>query len=99
MSHVQHKSMSVTSFNKKMLKKCRKKFKQIGLDVTKIYDSQVNGYHNFFVIPRGSKAGWPEEANYLECLNNAEEIIKGFAYEDNSNCLEYTISTYGQNEG
>ncbi len=102
MSHVEHQAMCVTSQRLVELMQCRDKI--IGVFpghtsfTTEIFNTPF-GYATFFVIPCGSKAGWPEEKKHLEAIEKAKEIIKSFDYEDGSNPIKYTVAIYGEHEG
>jgi len=57
MWYVQHKTISVTTFDEKYIKKAHRKAKQIFLkwEVTNIIEAPVNWYFSFFIWPTGSK--------------------------------------------
>ena len=99
MSHTPHQAMCVTCYDKKELKEYYQQIKQLGLRLTEIYASEANGYHSFFIIPCGSKAGWPTQVDHQAKLQEAKKIISRFDYEDGSNGLNFAIAIYGEDEG
>lgn len=99
MSHVEHQTISVTSWDKEALSNCRQDIEGLGLIVTEVIDSPNNCFYSFFVAPSGSKAGWPEADAHLEKIRQAREAIDCLAYEDGSNCLKYSVSVYGDHYG
>ncbi|MCH9735825.1 MAG: hypothetical protein K0U78_14945 [Actinomycetia bacterium] len=99
MSHVNHTSMSVTSWDHDKLMEIREKLILINLPVTAVYKSQINGYSNFFVIASGSKFGWDHDIKHRTNMKEAEEIIDSYKYEDGSTSIDYCISNYGETDG
>ena len=99
MSHVAHKSICITSWDQMSINECRKKLIAIGLGVTKLHESKVNGYHTFFVIPSGSKAGWDDANCHDSSIAVAREVIDSYASKDGSNRLECSFPVYGDFEG
>ena len=99
MSHVQHQSISVTSWNAKKLNKCRERLFALSLIVTEIYKSEINGFSTFFIVPCGSNAGWDEARYHLKLIEEAKVILKSYEYEDGSSVIEYCVSIYGESEG
>lgn len=99
MSHVEHQALCITCWDKDMLIDCRERIESIGLKVSEIMESDVNGYATFFVPPSGSKAGWEEAKAHLSLIRHAEKIIQDFGYEDGSNSIDYDVSIYGDHEG
>ena len=99
MSHVEHQSLCITSWDKDVITDCRERIQSIGLKVSEIIKSDVNGYCTFFVPPSGSKAGWDEAKAHLSLIGHAEKIIKDFECEDGSNCIDYIKTVYGDHEG
>jgi hypothetical protein len=99
MSHVKHETVCITSWKKETLHELRGRLIGIGAPLTAVYESPVNNYSTFYVIPMGSKAGWPESKLHLDRIETIKKIIKEFDYEDGSNPIDFTVSEYGDFEG
>lgn len=60
MAYTRHHAIVVTSWDEKRIKKARKKAKEIGLAVTSIAHSPLNGFRSFLIAPDGSNEGWED---------------------------------------
>lgn len=60
MGYIRHDSIIVTSWDKQAIKESHEKAISLGLGVSEIIGSYINGYGNFFIPPDGSKESWPE---------------------------------------
>lgn len=60
MGYMRHDAIIVTSWNAAHLDLARDKAVGLGLLVSPVIDSRLNGYASFLIAPDGSKEGWPE---------------------------------------
>ena len=58
MGHTAHHAIIVTSWNNNHLHLAFAKAKELGLSVSNLVTSPMNGYWSFLVAPDGSKEGW-----------------------------------------
>lgn len=66
MGYMRHHGMLVTSWQPEAIVKAHNKAIKLGLAVTDITPSGINGYTTFAVVPDGSKEGWtPSELGDL----------------------------------
>ena len=110
MGYIRHHAIVVTSWDKKLVEKARRKamrifnvkspYGNIPKLVSTIITSPVNGYYSIFIAPDGSKEGWEESDNGDVNRDNFINWINEQAYEeDNSNSLSYAELFYGDDEG
>ena len=58
MGYIKHDAIIVTSCDEKYLSPAMAKAEALGLSVSPIVKSQMNGYVSFLIAPDGSKEGW-----------------------------------------
>ena len=99
MGITQHKTMIVTSFMDKKLKRAHKlaqKYFDKSL-VTDIAGVGMNGYYSFMIATCGSKAGWSEDAEHIENIEKySQHLDDKFAFNDGSSVIEYVILSHGE---
>jgi len=98
MSHVKHETICITSWNEEILQKLRDRIDPIA-SLTATYECAMNGYHTFYVLPSGSKAGWADAKFHLEIIETIKAMIKELDYDDGSNSIQFIVSEYGDFEG
>ena len=98
MSNVKHETVCITSWNAESLQRLRLRLGEV-VPLTGTYESEANGYHTFYVLPSGSKVGWPEATVHLKRIEVIKDIIKEFEHEDGSNPIEFKVAEYGEREG
>lgn len=101
MGYMRHHSIAVTSWKDDAIKDLREKALEIFSNdmVTEIMESNINGYHTFFISPDGSKERWPESkyndvnrGMFMECLNLTRDK-SGYS------SIDYCEFFYGDDEG
>lgn len=60
MEYMRHDAIIVQAFRSKEIKLAHAKAVELGLTVTEIIESPINGYVNFMIASDGSKEGWDE---------------------------------------
>lgn len=58
MSLIVHNAIIVTGYDQDFISDAREEATSLGLAVSEVVKSPVNGYISFFVAPDGSKEGW-----------------------------------------
>lgn len=104
MGYIRHHAIAVTSWNRKKIKKARKKAKEIfeitGKRVSGLLVGEVNSYLSFFISPDGSKEGWEDSDRGDKKREEFIGYLEAQKYEeDGSNCLSYCEFYYGDSDG
>jgi len=60
MGYIRHDAIVVTGTLKAHITKARRRAEELGLQVSKLVLSPLNGYWSFLIAPDGSKEGWSE---------------------------------------
>ncbi len=60
MGYIRHHAIIVTGYDIKKMNKHKKFAKNLGLLVSNVIISKINGYMSFFIAPDGSKEGWKD---------------------------------------
>lgn len=60
MGYTAHDAIVVTSFRKSDAERARAKAVEVGLPVSDLVGSPMNGWQSFLIAPDGSKEGWPD---------------------------------------
>ena len=100
MGYIKHHAIVITSWDEKLIRKARRKAKQIfGKQVSGIVPSVINAYDSFFIGPDGSKEG--RDDSHSGDANREKFIawVKKQAYSDGSNSLSFAELFYGEDEG
>ncbi len=94
MGSIRHHAIVVTGYTTDSdLSDCRQKAIDIGMSVSEIVPSPMNGFASFFVAPDGSKEGW-EDSNKGDAMR-AEFVV----YLDSADIYSYAELFYGDDEG
>lgn len=102
MSHVIHEIIAVTSYNKNHIRwawsRADALFPSDGIliRVTPVYQSHVNGYYTFIVLPDGSKEGWEEAEVSAKQRGELIEWLEAQAFADGSSPYAWTLAQYGE---
>lgn len=99
MGYIRHHAILVTSWNSEDIGKALAMVLEIFGDVPSVIESEINGYHSFFIPPDGSKEGWAESDDGDECRNKFINWIKDQAHKDGSNNIRFAEVLYGDDEG
>lgn len=62
MGYERHNAIIVTGFSEERLAPARQKAEDLGLRVSGIVESNINGFVSFLIAPDGSKKGWEDAA-------------------------------------
>lgn len=60
MGFIRHDAIAVTAWDRRRANKAKRKAASLGLPVTTVSASVINGYCSFLICPDGSKEGWPD---------------------------------------
>lgn len=60
MGYIGHHVMIVVGWEDKRIEPAHAKAKELGMTVSDVIESPVNGYMSFYVAPDGSKEGWAD---------------------------------------
>ena len=94
MSHTKHDAIVITTWDPPLIKSAQRKAKKLGLPVTNICRSSINGYYTICVCPDGSKEGWDESEAGDKGRAELVAWMKTHAYEDGSNRLQWVHIEY-----
>lgn len=78
MGTIIHRTITVTGSDYQELGRYIIAAQKMGLAVSNLVASPVNGYQSFVVATSGSKLGWPEQVND----NNMKDIFLGMLFEN-----------------
>lgn len=95
MGYMRHHAIVVSSFNKESIEEAHDTAVGLGMSVTGVSGSAVNGYRSFLVAPDGSKEGWSESDRGDEQRATFVEWLKGRAYDDGSTLLDWVHVQFG----
>jgi len=99
MGYIRHHGIIVTAYDEDRIKAAHRKAQDIGLDVTEIADSPVNGYRTFCVVPDGSKEGWTESKQGNQRRDAFAEWLEDQIFEDGSSPYDWAEVQYGDEMG
>lgn len=104
MGYIRHHTICITSLKDTLIKKVYKKSKDICKKynfnlVTGLYESKINGYQTFYIIPDGSKEYWGESEVGNLIRKEIINYIDSLKYEDGSNSISYAKLFYGDDWG
>lgn len=87
MGYIRHDAIVVTCWDEKRSNKAHEKAKEIGLIVSEIVETKLNGYYSFLIAPDGSKEGWDSSdegeemrRRWIEWANSEPELWVDWAY-------------------
>ena len=98
MGYVRHHAIIVTSYNDTTIRNASDTAEKIGLTVTPVMGSIVNGYRSFMVCPDGSKERWAES----DSGDSKREEFKFYLKKERSEkflSLEWAEIFYGNDDG
>lgn len=91
MGRMKHDSIIVTSWGEDHITKAAKKAIKLGLAVSELVPSNINGYSSFLIAPDGSKEGWDES----EAGIKARSAWKVWADKEEDLYIEWVHLTWG----
>jgi hypothetical protein len=95
MGYISHHAIIVTSFSSELVTKAHATAVEIGMTVTPVVESPINGYASFMVVPDGSKEGWQPSHQGDSERRQFKLWLDNQRYEDNSTSLNWLEVNYG----
>ncbi len=96
MGYIVHHAIVVTTYKDRMARHAHAEAELLGLVVSAIAPSPLNGYSSFCIFPDGSKEGWPESDEGDSQRSRWIEWAKSQAFEDGSSALSWVEVQYGE---
>ena len=87
MGHQTHHAIIITSCHMELIRKARKKAKELLMSFSNTIVSEVNVEYSFFIGTDGSKDGWEESNNGDKQRKEFMDWCDSQAYSDGSNSL------------
>lgn len=98
MDSIRHHAIVVTSWKGDYLSAARFKAVELGMIVTSVEDSGINGYSSFMICPDGSREGWPESdlgddqrAAFVNWITEEQRANRGY--------WQWAVIQYGDDDG
>lgn len=98
MGHTTHHAIVVTSYDERDINAARDAAMGIGLSVTPVVESPVNGYHTFLVVPDGSKTGWADSDQCDAERAGFKTWLRGCRFEDGSSPFSWVEVEYSSDD-
>ncbi len=92
MGWIKHDAIIVTSCDEEGLNSIREKAISLGLTVSEIVRSPINGYASFLVAPDGSKEGWEDS----DIGNERRKAFIAWLREGESRWSDWIAVEYGE---
>lgn len=99
MGYMRHHGILVTTYKREYAEEARAEAVKIGLLVSEIVDSRVNGFNSFAVFPDGSKEGWDESDAGDARRDALIAWLDSKKFEDLSSPFAWVEVQYGDDEG
>lgn len=99
MGYIRHHAIVVTGTYENWIELAHNEAKGLGLHVSEIVDSELNGTRSILVAPDGSKEGWQESGTGDFLRDNFKEWLRSCRYSDGSSPLAWAEIQYGDDEG
>ena len=81
-----------------MVEQTRAKAEELGMVVSAVAKSRVNGYSSILVAPDGSKEGWEDSAAGDAKRAALRAWLNSQKYEDGSSSMEWCEVSYGSDD-
>jgi hypothetical protein len=98
MGYIKHNAIIVTSWKPEMVEQTRAKAEELGMVVSAMAKSRVNGYSSILVAPDGSKEGWEDSAAGDAQRAALRAWLHSQRYEDGSSSMEWCEVSYGSDD-
>lgn len=98
MGYIKHNAIVVTSWKPEMVEQARAKAEELGMVVSAVAKSRVNGYSSILVAPDGSKEGWEGSAAGDSQRAALRAWLNSHKYEDGSSSIEWCEVAYGSDD-
>ena len=89
MGYTVHNSIVVMSWKLDVIAEVRAKAVEIGLTVSELVSSPLNGWLSFLVASDGSKEGWDDARIADDQRRRFRELLSSHQYSDGSSCLDW----------
>jgi len=99
MGYIRHHGMIVTSYDEERIEAAHEKARDIGMTVTEVVESPVNGYRSFCVAPDGSKEGWDASEKGDAQRDELVSWLESKSFEDGSAPYDWAEVQYGDEMG
>lgn len=99
MGLIRHSAIVVTSGFRDRLERVHRKATELGMAVSGIVDSPINGYYSFFVAPDGSKEGWPDSDEGDRRRAEFAAALEGTRACDGGAYIDWIEVMYGTDDG
>lgn len=99
MGYIRHHAIIVTASYGEHAATAREHAIGLGLIVSPLMLSEVNGYETFLVAPDGSKLGWETASRHAIARESFVKYLESLVYEDGSSPVKWAYVQYGDDEG
>jgi len=94
MGYIRHDAIVVTTWQREDLTKAYQKAEELGLPISRIVESPLNGYASFLIAPDGSKEEWKDSEKGEE----ARQAWKEWARKEGGLFIDWVHVNYGGDE-
>jgi hypothetical protein len=98
MGYDRHYAIVVTSWSEPRTIEAHDKATELGMIVTPVTATPLNGYNSFMVCPDGSKRGWPEAAKGDKQRQAFIDWLENGALRDDGSYLKWAEVQYGDDD-